>query len=486
MAGSKARHAPRWLTLATLPSPLSARARSSLARQLVALLRWQHDLARFPRVTTAPDAMPFVSLYVRGQLRGCFGSDEGPTGERLVRAFLRALYDVRFGGIRPGDRAVLAAQLSYPRRPRAIAAERVLDEIEPGTHGLGLLAAGGEAVILLPQVARDESLDGRGLLEAIAQKAGLAPDAWQYSELALFETDDVVAWPRGATPAHDASPLRLAARWLRGLVQPDGEVVFGVDGRSGALERHGVMHHGRVAVALRALQAWADSTGSHAERASLDRARRVLGQEVAEALAGARVPGWPDDRAMIGGTLALVAMAEPRADLVTALERFAAAAEAEIAAAPWYAAQVAAVLGARTPARLWRACVRDLEDRPWAPWTAIAARSLGDEPTRRRCERALVAALRPEPPFAGGAAVTTPPETALTALTMEALAGARSAAARRALTRARSFLLSRQWRSDTLVAAVDPGVALGGFALSPVSTALRCDVTGHAILALLG
>ena len=63
-----------------------------------------------PQPRAAPDATPFVSLYARGMLRGCFGSDEGRPHERVTRAFLRALDDVRYGGIRARPNA------SAPRR----------------------------------------------------------------------------------------------------------------------------------------------------------------------------------------------------------------------------------------------------------------------------------------------------------------------------------------------------------------------------------
>ena len=158
-------------------------------------------------------------------------------------------------------------------------------------------------------------------------------------------------------------------------------------------------------------------------------------------------------------------------------------AQPHLATSPWHAAQVVAALGARAPARLWKACVADLDARPWAPWTAIAARARGDAETFARCEGALVGSVRRAAPHAGGVSVTTVPEVALTALTVEALAGATSADARHAVARAREFLLAWQFTRKRIPAALDHEAALGAFPASPVASVLRCDIVGHAVLA---
>ena len=49
-----------------------------------------------------------------------------------------------------------------------------------------------------------------------------------------------------------------------------------------------------------------------------------------------------------------------------------------IASSAWHAAQAVGVLGREAPEALWLACVADLDVRPWAPWTVIAAHALGD------------------------------------------------------------------------------------------------------------
>jgi AMMECR1 domain-containing protein len=59
-----------------------------------------------------------------------------------------------------------------------------MTDLEPGTHGVGLLSAQGAPAVLLPSVARDDGLTVVQLLDALAQKAHLA-DAQQ---LRLVET----------------------------------------------------------------------------------------------------------------------------------------------------------------------------------------------------------------------------------------------------------------------------------------------------------
>jgi len=232
------------------------------------------------------------------------------------------------------------------------------------------------------------------------------------------------------------------------------------------------MHHGRVAVALRAL----DEHGGHARTVS--RARGHLERELRAALRGIRVEAWPERPDVVAGTLALAVMGgvEVRRELRAWVH-----AHPNVAKNPWHAGQVVAALGAEAPAELWDACVHDLDARPWAPWSAIAARARDDAQTLARSVPALVDSIRRKPPHAGGCAVRAVPETALTAVTVEALAPIRSA--RAAIRRARAFL--RAWQiPEELPASLVAEEAAGAFVASPVVEALRVDITAHALLAL--
>jgi hypothetical protein len=232
------------------------------------------------------------------------------------------------------------------------------------------------------------------------------------------------------------------------------------------------MRHGRAAVAAAALAA----CGRHAEAG---RALAWIAAEIAAALSGRAVAGWPHDPARQAGTLALAVIAgAPLAGELAALAQ-----RAELAREPWHAAQVVCALGPRAPAPLWRACLAALEHRPWAPWTVLAARALSDGAARERGDRALIESLRATAPHLGGCAATAVPEIALTAITVEALRGSRGAAARAAVRRGRAFLARWQHLPGRIPAALSPDACAGAFPASPVAALLRVDVTAHALLA---
>ncbi len=340
---------------------LTGRERALIEARVRALLRWQRSLGPWPAARSgAPAATPFVSVYASGRLRGCYGSDEGSPGERLSRAFLRAIEDGRSAHVAPPERNELVAVVSYVRVARPIGADRIEQEIEPGVDGLAVVPPGRAPAILLPQVARDGQLDARGMLATLAKKSGTAD--WTRAALFAFTTEDVVARPEAAAPeSRDATDL--AADWLARLVSANGQIAFGIDARSGKVVATGPMHHGRAAVLLQAL----DRHGGHTLR--VRRARAWLARKVAAGARGARVEGWPRDLGEAAGTLALAAMA--RVDVSRGL--LAIARSEALRSSPWHAAQVVAALGRSAPEPLWRRCVDDLANRPWAPWTVMAS-----------------------------------------------------------------------------------------------------------------
>ncbi len=104
---------------------------------------------------------------------------------------------------------------------------------------------------------------------------------------------------------------------------------------------------------------------------------------------------------------------------------------------------------------------------------------------RARAARGVADALRVGPPHRGGASVSAIPETALTAIAVEALALHPAPWARAALARGREFLGRMQLAGGRIPGALDPELARGAFVASPVVDLLRGDVTGHALLATL-
>ncbi len=442
-----------------LPRPLTAGERSRLSRHLARLVEWQRTLGAWPRLHAAPDATPFVSVHARGRLVGCFGSDEGTPSERIGRAFVRAIADARHQALSPSERGAVTAQLSYVLGVERADLARAAQTIEVGTHGVASRSA-----ILLPDVARDNGWDAPQLLDALARKQGSAlDDVW------IFRTERVSS---ARSPGRDARALAIA--WLERLVDEDGAMTFAVDPRRRIRERVGVMHHGRAAVVVQAMSAWSSKRGL------VTRARQRLLADVRSALAGRIVEAWPREPAAVIGTVALACRAG--LPLVSELRELVDATPA-IARNPWHAAQAMAVLGGDAPASLWQACVRDLESRPFAPWTLIAARARDDAATEQRLTRALADHLRAHPPHAGGAAVARVPEVALTAVAVEALLPSRDSQARAAVARGQEFLRRWQLLGDRIPPAYDVELARGAFPGSPISDVLRGDITAHALLA---
>jgi len=439
------------------------------------LLDWQRDLQSWPRGAAHgfPDATPFVTLYSGESLWGCQLGDEGGARERLVRAYLRALADPRAIGSAP-NRRMLSAEVSYPLEVRRLDPDRAELELEVGTEGLVLVAPDRSPVVLLPRVACDLSFDAKSLIASLASKAGCSKKEVFRGTLYAFTTENVSVRIEASGVA-TGSPLQLAARWLAARVDVRGSVDFAIDARRGIRERWGEFAHGRAAIVVQAL---ASAPGG---RRAAARARRRLEREIKKALAGHDVVGWPAEPARIGGTLALASLAG--IDVQRPLEVF--ARRPELRRDAWHGAQVVAALGADAPIELWRACVADLDARPWAPWSALAARARGDAAVAARCERALVDSLRRAPPHAGGASVTTVPELALTAIAVEALSKARrSTEVRAAMRRAREFIESWQLVGERIPIPLDPRLCSGAFPASPIVDWLRTDVTAHALLAL--
>jgi len=459
--------------------PLEARARRAVIADVRAWLAWQESLATWRRqrsevrTSAGAPAAAFVALYARGELRGCVGAVEGGAKERLARAFLSALLDTRFGGVRASDRRDLVAEVTYLRAPRFVDSDELSRELELGTHGIGLWRDRGGPVFLLPNVARDSRLDREGMVEALHRKAGPQPGS-----LFLFESEGIVV-RRSPGLEDDPTPRDAAAAWLASLVRPHGAVRFAIDARTGAVIDVGTMHHARAAAVLQALA----QHGGH--RAAVARGRARMAVEIRRALEGVVVDGWPTAVAEVAGTLAHAL----RAGVAVRAEAVAYAAEhaGVIAQAPWHAGQVIAALGGDAPTPLWEACLRDLERQSWAPWTVLGMRARGEPAARaERAVRGLVAAVRASAPYEGAIILTNAAEVAVTALTIEALLAYPDIdGARAAILRARSFVSRQQLLASTIPAAFIGGEAetTGAFVATPASSLLRGDVTAHALLA---
>ena len=120
----------------------------------------------------------FVTLHVRGELRGCIGTTEGdePLGQATVRcAASAALHDPRFPAMRSEELGDLHIEISVlsplaPIRP---------EEIEIGRHGL-VVSDENHRGLLLPQVAPEHGLNREQFLAETCRKARLPQEAWRW------------------------------------------------------------------------------------------------------------------------------------------------------------------------------------------------------------------------------------------------------------------------------------------------------------------
>lgn len=119
----------------------------------------------------------FVSLHLRGRLRGCVGQIEStePLAETVARcAAAAALEDPRFQPVSSAEVNQLEIEISVlsPLEPAT------LEEIEVGRHGL-LVTRGRLRGLLLPQVATQYRWSRERFLEETCVKAGLEREAWK-------------------------------------------------------------------------------------------------------------------------------------------------------------------------------------------------------------------------------------------------------------------------------------------------------------------
>jgi AmmeMemoRadiSam system protein A len=138
---------------------------------------------------TAPRGC-FVTLKTpdpsgRLALRGCIGSIEArlPAHEAVVEsALLAAFDDPRFAPLRREEYVSVALAVSAltPMEPVPSA-----EAIVAGRHGV-LLEAAGRRAVFLPEVAAEQGWTTVEMLEHLARKAGLRPEAHREARLFVF------------------------------------------------------------------------------------------------------------------------------------------------------------------------------------------------------------------------------------------------------------------------------------------------------------
>lgn len=155
----------------------------SLARQAISgTLRGDDlDLSRvrdqLPSETLRQPRAAFVSLHLRGRLRGCVGYVQArkPLFETVAEAALAAAFhDLRFQPVTAEEFPGLEIEISVLSPFFSIRPE----DVRPGVHGL-MVSQGHFRGLLLPQVAQEYGWTRERFLEETCAKAGLERDTWK-------------------------------------------------------------------------------------------------------------------------------------------------------------------------------------------------------------------------------------------------------------------------------------------------------------------
>jgi len=132
----------------------------------------------------------FVTLTVRGQLRGCIGALEPyqPLAEDVrEHAVAAALQDYRFPPVRTEELPKIHVEVSRLTLPQPLAytsPEDLLEKLRPGLDGV-ILKDGYRRATFLPQVW--EQLPGKTeFLSHLCQKMGASSDLWRKKHLEVL------------------------------------------------------------------------------------------------------------------------------------------------------------------------------------------------------------------------------------------------------------------------------------------------------------
>lgn len=182
-------------------SALSATDRAALLGIARGAILAHLGVARAPALPeTGPLAEPrgaFVTIHVRGELRGCIGTfrPQGSLAETVARmAVAAAKDDPRFPPLDAHEISGLELAVSALGPPRPIADPRT---VEIGRQGL-LVSRGFHRGTLLPKVAVEHGWGAEDFLKHTCLKAGLPARAWEEPDV-MVEVFDADEFGEGAT-----------------------------------------------------------------------------------------------------------------------------------------------------------------------------------------------------------------------------------------------------------------------------------------------
>ena len=130
----------------------------------------------------------FVTLKIRGDLRGCIGS-LAPVEPLYLsvhhNAVNAAMHDPRFSPVQSAELPDITVDVSILSPIRDIPN---LDAFKLGQHGI-ILGKGAARAVFLPEVATEQGWTKEETLAYLSQKAGLSADAWREgAQFQVFES----------------------------------------------------------------------------------------------------------------------------------------------------------------------------------------------------------------------------------------------------------------------------------------------------------
>jgi hypothetical protein len=136
------------------------------------------------------DGASFVTLRLRGELRGCIGALEPyqPLAEDVCEhAIAAALSDYRFPPVQPDELPhinIEVSRLTVPRPLDYTGPDDLLSQLRPGQDGV-VLRDGSRRATFLPQVW-DSIPDKVEFLNHLCMKMGVLPAVWRQKHLTVL------------------------------------------------------------------------------------------------------------------------------------------------------------------------------------------------------------------------------------------------------------------------------------------------------------
>ncbi len=163
----------------------------ALARQAIFERVQKMESRSIPKRDAAADAFGsgvFVTVRVKGKLRGCLGyvgEDRVPLCDIVRdRAAAAATRDERFLPVQPDELPDLHLEVSI-LSPLELLTD--IQNLEVGRHG-AIISLAARRGLLLPQVASERGWDRTAFLENLCAKARLPRDSWKQAKIHTFTT----------------------------------------------------------------------------------------------------------------------------------------------------------------------------------------------------------------------------------------------------------------------------------------------------------